>query len=373
LKILIIAPLPPPVTGQSVAVQALVDSLDSLHEISVVNARKKVFVQGFNSLSRLAEVFLILIKIYKLRNHFSVIYFNVSQSVAGNLKDLLIYLICWPMLGRMVIHLHGGAGMRLLMSDKHRVLRAFNRIFLKRMGAVVVLGDRLKNIYSGLVSADKLYAVTNFSDDEYFVLQDTITKKFERIESVRLLFLSNLLPGKGHIERLTALSQLQPQQRAGIRVDFAGGFESITQEAVFRQQAQAIEGIEIKVHGVVKGEEKRRLLEQAHLFCLPTYYPYEGQPISILEAYASGCAVLTTNHSGIFDTFEPGVNGFEVEVRNPESIAEVLMHVLDNPSTLHQFAQTNHQAAQKKYRSSMHIQSLEKIIVSVANPGRIQK
>lgn len=367
MKILIVAPLPPPLTGQSVAVKTLVDSLEILDEVNVVDTGKSVFVQGFNSFGRLDEVVRSLIKIYKLRLGSSAIYLNVSQSVAGNLRDLLIYLICWPMLRRMVIHLHGGAGMRLLMSEKHRVLRALNHFFLKRIGGVVVLGDRLKSIYAGLVSIDKLHIVPNFSDDEYFVSTDVISHKFKKIEKLRLLFLSNLLPGKGHVELLCALELLLPQQRAGIVIDFAGGFESSEHEKNFKQQAKAILGIQINIHGVVKGDEKRGLLEQAHLFCLPTYYPYEGQPISILEAYASGCSVLTTNHSGIFDVFTPGVNGIEVEPRKAESIAVALTHIMKNPHILLKHALANRRVAEEKYRAFMHVEALKRIIYSVAN------
>ena len=35
--------------------------------------------------------------------------------------------------------------------------------------------------------------------------------------------------------------------------------------------------------------------------CLPTYYPMEGQPISIIEAMGFGNFIVTTNHAGIPD------------------------------------------------------------------------
>ena len=42
-----------------------------------------------------------------------------------------------------------------------------------------------------------------------------------------------------------------------------------------------------------------------------------GQSISIVEAHASGYAVITSIHSGIFDIFTPGVNDYEVAPLNP--------------------------------------------------------
>lgn len=367
-NILFIAPLPPPTTGQSIACQLLCKYLSKNNNIFLVNLSKRGFVQGVSSIGRIFEIFDIirgvLLKVWRS----DVIYFTNSESIAGNLKDLLIYTICWIRLNRMVVHLHGGAGMRVLMSDKHLFLRAVNSFFIKRVGAVVVLGDRLKGIYSDVVPAERLYAVPNFANEEFFVSYDSIEEKFKSTTVLNLLFLSNLLPGKGHLELLFALSQLPLEQRLRLKVDFAGGFESLEIESNFRQQAQAVQGLNVHVHGVVHGEKKRMLLDNAHLFCLPTYYPYEGQPISILEAYASGCAVITTNHSGIFDTFTPGVNGLEVLPRKPDSIKEVLVEALANPQQLYKFAKQNRHHAELNYRESTHLNALEKVIFTVKKP-----
>ena len=365
-KILFVAPVSPPVTGQSVACDLLLLHLSSFQFVSLVNLSKGGFVQGITSFRRVGEVICVIWEVFCKASKFDVIYFNISESNAGNLKDLLIYIICWNRLNRVVVHLHGGAGMRELLSSKHPLLRVVNSFFLRRLGAVIVLGDRLKSIYKDVVPQARLYAVPNFSKDDLFVSPSDIDEKFACVEPLRLLFLSNLLPGKGHEELLTALSVLPVDVRQHLHVDFAGGFESPEEEARFRKQAQAIKSVQINVLGIVHGEQKRDLLRKAHLFCLPTYYSYEGQPIGILEAYASGCAVMTTDHSGIFDTFTPGVNGIEVKPRSPESIALAIQHAMTHTQELCVYAKNNHSQAQQKYRTSTHLEALEKIIFSVA-------
>jgi glycosyltransferase involved in cell wall biosynthesis len=372
-KILFMSPLPPPMTGQSLACQIILDRvrLVFLH-VALVNFSRNNFKSGGGSLWRIMEVLKIFLKILVSRRGVNVIYFTNSESVFGNLKDLMIYGICFRQLDRMVIHLHGGAGMRELLSEEHPILHTVNAFFLKRVGAVIVLGERLKGIYSKLVEPSKLYAVPNFALDELFVETEAIEAKFNCVKPIRLLFLSNLLPGKGHQELLAALALLPPEIRDQLHVDFAGGFESADEETKFRKQADAVKVRQLKVHGVVHGQMKRDLLRNAHLFCLPTYYPYEGQPISILEAYASGCAVMTTDHSGIFDTFTPGVNGIEVQPRSPESIAHAIQHALAQPQALKEYARTNLEHARLKYRASTHVEALEKIIYSVANSSTIK-
>ena len=77
-------------------------------------------------------------------------------------------------------------------------------------------------------------------------------------------------------------------------------------------------------HVDVDRNEKKQLFRQAHVFILPTLYA-EGQPVSILEAYASGCAVITTSQKGIMDIFQDMINGFVVEPGSVNSLYEMLL------------------------------------------------
>jgi glycosyltransferase involved in cell wall biosynthesis len=357
--VLVIAPLPPPITGQALAVQSLVNEL-SVAATSVNTSRAIARTSGhaLGPLMRGLTVARLLPSVAKRVSSSDVIYFNVSQSPGGNLKDLLIFAVCWRALGRTVVHLHGGAGMRELLSERRPILRALNSFFLRRVGAVVVLGERLKSIYDGIVPPSRLHVVANFAQDEFFVDPSEIERKFSQALPLRLLFLSNLLPGKGHEELLAGIALLTHEERAGIEVDFAGAFESPEAESAFRARAAAISNACIRIHGVVQGETKRELLRRAHLFCLPTYYPYEGQPISILEAYASGCAVMTTNHSGIFDVFSPGINGIEVVPKSPESVAHAIREAARVPDPLRNCAAQNVTRARRMFTSACHLEAL---------------
>ena len=58
----------------------------------------------------------------------------------------------------------------------------------------------------------------------------------------------------------------------------------------------------INYQGIVKGKGKE--IYFMNLIFYFTYDFFEGQPLSILEAYASGCIVLTTKKPGIKDIFE---------------------------------------------------------------------
>lgn len=364
MKILFIAPLPMPVTGQSLACQLFYSSLlDDGHAVKVINLSKGNLKNGASSVQRVLEIAKILMQVAIKRRHCDLVYFNTSESVAGNLKDLLIFVLLAGKLESTYTHLHGGAGMRELLSSKYPLLRSLNAFFLRRIAGVIVLGERHTEMYKGLTAPSQIHIVENFAPDDLFINDKLLEEKFSHEVSVRVLFLSNLLPGKGYKELVSAIQLLDPDVKSQLIFDFAGGFESEDDKDEF---VGSIDGLSnVTYHGSVHGRKKTELLEQANIFCLPTYYPFEGQPISILEAYAAGCTVITTDHSGIFDIFTPEVNGKAVEKKSSHSIAAALETLVKNRALLRKFGTANAQEARGKYRPHHHLARLKQCLALV--------
>jgi len=357
LKVLFIAPLPPPVSGQSVAAQALLDQLNlDGHTVFTINLSKNTFRQGVSSFRRIIEILDLTWQTWRSGRDFDAVYLTTSESLAGNLKDMLLLAVLGQLRAKTWLHLHGGAGMRHILADRTSWIGRLNALFLRRVAGVIVLGERLASMFAGYVAQDRIQVVKNFAADTLLRDTDKIAQKWADTSILRVLFLSNLLPGKGHEELLQAYQTFSPAIASRFRFDFAGGFESETNEVRFKSAVADLAGV--TYHGIVHGEAKRALLAQAHIFCLPTFYPYEGQPISILEAYASGCVVLTTDHSGIFDIFTPGKNGWEVHPRNPASIRAALEALAAAPADAEKLAHLNRKEVDLLYTRQAHLRSL---------------
>lgn len=71
-----------------------------------------------------------------------------------------------------------------------------------------------------------------------------------------------------------------------------------------------------------------QVISNSNLVVLPSYR--EGLPRVLLEAAASGRAVVTTNVPGCRDAIEPGVTGLLVPVRDPKSLAMAIELLLTN-------------------------------------------
>lgn len=363
MRILIIAPLPPPIGGHSIVSKTLTDGLGKIYDIDVVNLSKNSFKEGVDSVKRVVQVAKLLMEVkYKIKNT-DVVYFTISESLAGNLKDLLIYFICRKTLSNTIIHLHGGSIKRLLW-DTNQTIFLMNKYFIHRLGGVIISGKSHLTIFENLIDFNKLHIVPNFAFDFLFLSSTAIENKYLNIEPLKILYISNMIPKKGYAELAEAFSLLEEDCRRKIILNFAGAFESEREKKLFLEKIKKYE--QIKYHGIVNDEVKKKLFGESHVFCLPTSY-FEGQPISILEAYASGCVVLTTGQDGILDIFIDQENGFQIKSTKATELKNSLLRVLHVKSDLLKIALRNNNLAKKKYRQKTYIDSINAIIIALKN------
>jgi glycosyltransferase involved in cell wall biosynthesis len=349
--------MPPPITGHSLVSKYLAMHLDRM-DVKIVNLSIGSKHNGSISLARIAQVIKILWQIAKLRKNSEIIYLTISQSLAGNIKDLAIYILLLGKLNRLYIHLHGGSFRENLL-DRYPALLRINRFFTKKMAGIIVSGKSHKNIFYGMISPNKISIVKNFSEDYLFQNQISIEEKFRNIEKINVLYISGMNHEKGCYRLLEAFKKLSPTEQNLISLNFAGRFDSKELELDFINQLDKLKNI--KYHGIVNNQEKLNLFSQCHLFCLPTIL-MEAQPISILEAYASGCVVATNNVPGILDIFQDNINGYLFKSKNMDSIVNVLRKSLHGKNKLMQIALHNNKTSQQNYRGKIFVENIISII-----------
>ena len=108
--------------------------------------------------------------------------------------------------------------------------------------------------------------------------------------------------------------------------------------------------------------EVRPYLARCSALVLPTYYR-EGIPRTILEAMATGRAVVTTNTPGCRDTVIDGVNGYLVEPRQVEMLADRMGRLIENPSLFKEMGKQSHRLAQDRF----DVHNVNRILLSEIN------
>ena len=106
----------------------------------------------------------------------------------------------------------------------------------------------------------------------------------------RILFVSRLFPRKGAQYLLEALAGMPLN---GWEVTVAGDGPMLE---VLQQQAQRL-GVPVDWRGFIKGETLEELYASSAIFVFPS--TNDNFPVVLLEALAGGCAVITTNASGM--------------------------------------------------------------------------
>jgi glycosyltransferase involved in cell wall biosynthesis len=78
-------------------------------------------------------------------------------------------------------------------------------------------------------------------------------------------------------------------------------------------------------------------LETATLFALPSLW--EGVPLALLEAIASGLPVICTDIPGNRELIHDGISGWLVPARHPQALATAILDAASDPAGAQQRAQ----------------------------------
>ncbi|WP_127145213.1 glycosyltransferase [Pelagibacterium montanilacus] len=104
-------------------------------------------------------------------------------------------------------------------------------------------------------------------------------------------------------------------------------------------------GTRLEYRGVV--DEVKPYFTLYDIFVLPSYI--DGRPIAILEALASGCAIVASSIGGLPALVEEGVNGYLVRPGDARSSAARLLALAADPALLQQFKCKSRSIAEEKY------------------------
>lgn len=141
------------------------------------------------------------------------------------------------------------------------------------------------------------------------------------------LLVARLMIDKGLYEFVEAARTVRaraPEARFQILGPFDANPASIREEDL---EAWKAEGV---VEYLGETRDVRPYLAAASVFVLPSFHR-EGLPRSILEAMATGRAIVTTHMPGCRETVIEGENGYLVPPRDGAALAEALMNFVEDP------------------------------------------
>lgn len=235
------------------------------------------------------------------RNDF--FYFLPSSSFMGLLRDILLVATVKLISKNVVIIGHSRNGNYLKKKRKIKEKLFFSVI--DRIDRLIVLSQMLLGDYckdERLLA--KIHVVPNSIDSDIEPNYETVLCKAQRRrDTVDIVYFSNFIETKGYKLLADVINILAEEELLNnYRFSFYGKWYSDREKSSFLQcfPREAIEHGYVSIHGAITDrKEAAKILLDNDVFCLPTYYPVEAQPRSIIEALANGCVILSTKHASI--------------------------------------------------------------------------
>jgi glycosyltransferase involved in cell wall biosynthesis/ubiquinone/menaquinone biosynthesis C-methylase UbiE len=366
-KTLLIGILPPPINGQALAFQALADKMGV--ETLIISGRRNT--NFWVIISKIFNYFEILLRlIYKLILGRYVIYHTISQSKEGFLRDFLIVFVSKFLGSKVVLHIHGGNYDGFYYAQKPFIQKQILRM-LSMTNSIIILSKSLTKMFDFTPKSKlRTKVVNNGLLWDYINNQVNFkTLPLKSVFPIKIIFLSNLIESKGYLDVLEATSILVNEYGHNVETNFCGEFIQYDDAKRFKTVSEAKTyfyefitknklGNHVNYHGTVELEKKKKLLNEAHFFVLPTNYINEGQPISIIEAMAYGCVVLSTDYRGISDMITIYESGIYVKFHDPEEIAFEVHNLTQYPTEYQRISQGSYQNYLKNYTKEIHLKTL---------------
>jgi glycosyltransferase involved in cell wall biosynthesis len=225
-----------------------------------------------------------------------------------------------------VIHLHGADLGQTVGRKKFRLVFGF---VWKSVTDIILPSKGMADQLLGLPKRN-VHVVPNFS--EKIASHAVVDQKATSVSGgeLNILYLSNILYSKGFSFLMDGVGDLR---RKGVkaRLILAGspmGDAEMTSHMAERILVSKL-GDGIQYAGRLVGDEKWDALKKAHVIALPTFYPIEAQPVSLIEGMAFGAIPLTTRHNYNCE-FLPREFTVFVKKKSSEDISNALFDIYSN-------------------------------------------
>ncbi len=368
--LIVIGPTPPPVHGSAVATKHLVEAVAeagalAAHLETGEDDRSTAKLGALDPLNVYLGLKHVALLVWLLaRNRGADVYVPISQNLWAFARDAIFIRLGALARRRVVVHLHGGY-FGVFYERSGALGRRWIEATFARVDEAWVLTEFHRDIFGPLIPPDRVRVIENSSDD--FGPPAAGQRDDGRL---RLLFLSNLMPEKGHADLLAALELLADRGVRGIDLRLAGGVDPDVAERVReRAAALAAAGIGVELLGRVEGGVKREQFRWADALVLPSHF-LEGQPIVLLEAMSAGLPVIASDSSGIPFTVLDGEQALIVGAGEIAALAAAIERLRDEPALRERLGRSGRARFEQRYTHPSFAARVADLLVRRAPPRR---
>ena len=297
-------------------------------------------------------------------NNFDLIHINPSLNLKSFIRDGLLAFQAKKLKKKLLVFFHGWDKNFENLIDNNLILQKFFKTTFGKADAFIVLASDFKEkLIKWGIDAPIFLETTTLEDS---LLKDfDIYKKLQEINSIQkfnFLYLARLEKDKGIIEAIEIFEYLR---KNGIKGKLIIAGDGPAKNLMLERILKSAYKNDIRYVGFVTGDKKKKLLENAHIYLLPTYE--EGLPTSVLEAMFFGCFIITTNVGGLKDLWKKhkwGICLGKDDIKNSNLILKKISEYIEfikNIFFLRKYMLSNHNFAKNNFNPNFIAKKVMKI------------
>lgn len=183
-------------------------------------------------------------------------------------------------------------------------------------------------------------------------------------EDFVVTFIGRLVEEKGIIDLLEAMNKVEEKNIKLIVIGDTGSSERD------QETKQKLDKYKSSPNVIFTGfrSDIPELLSVSDVFCLPSYR--EGMPRSIIESMAMECAIIATNIRGSREEVDENINGFLVDLSDPDALADRMVALYQDQKKLRTFQKNAREKAVRLYDEKKVVKTQMDIFESIQVSGK---
>lgn len=363
-------------SGQSMMFEAFVEYLqENEYDVKIIDLASKYddINVGKITSKRIFEYVGIILGAFKVfsANRKSTVYITTAQTKGGFIRDYL-FINFAKFFGCKLLLQQFGSNFENFYSTaspglQKRILATFNKGDL-----IVVEGEVTKQQFRIVNNAESKVLIVKNGLPEKNLQVGLQGKEYKAGETFNLIYLSYMIESKGYNDVLQAVKLLKYTYGINVKCVFAGAFKASVDDTLFKDAIEAKKAFEsyisennleenILYYEGLMGAKKAEAFIKSHVFLLPSFFKFEGQPVSVLEAMAYGSVPIVTKYRMIPEmvTEETGVF---VNAKAPDEIAQAVKALIENPAQYAKLSQGSVDRYQKYFTLNGYCDNLMKLV-----------
>lgn len=300
-KVLFILHSSPPVHGASKVGDSILKSkiINKNLETRFIKIKASADLQtiGKFSLNKVKHSILLFFKVLFFLLFFrpDTIYFTTSPRGFAFYRDLMISIpikLVKSFLRYNIFYHYHSRGIKEFTSDSN-LSKILTNFFLSGVNTIFI-SPEMKNELDNIKNYKKIYFLNNGVENNIDATQfDEILKNRLKSDTMNILYLSNMIKEKGYDTVLELAKTVRDLNMKNIKFHFAGGWASKADTDYFNNFVgmNKLHDL-VQYHGLVQGDQKRKLFASANFFLFPSRYKKEIFPLSLLEALSYGLPII---------------------------------------------------------------------------------